>query len=478
MSAQSKKYLHAINHCDLVTRSGKVLQFYGLVLEASGPDVFLGELCEIYSSIQLKPVTAEVVGFKEGKVLLIPYGELKGVRVGSEIIATGKSASVSVGERLKGRVIDAFGNPLDGKPLDFDSSADHQDIPLYPEPLNPLSRERSKQRIDTGVKAIDTFLGCVKGQRVGIFAGSGVGKSTLLAMIARNTSADINVIALIGERGREVLEFIEDALGDQGLKKSIVVVATADQPALVRTHAAYVATAIAEYFRAKSNDVILTMDSITRFAMAQREIGLSIGEPPTMRGYTPSVFANLPKILERAGSVQGEGSITAFYTVLVEGDDLSEPVSDALRAILDGHIVLSREVANRGVYPAIDLLQSVSRLANSINDDTQKQLLEQLIRLLSIYQESKDIIDIGAYEEGSNQELDLALKVIPKLEAFLRQRPEEKHNTPESFSSLENLLKQSEQMNAQSKSRHPMSETPEQVMERRGRERAMRGMTQ
>jgi flagellum-specific ATP synthase len=339
--------------------------------------------------------------------------------LGSEVIATGRAAYVPAGEALLGRVIDAFGNPLDGRPL----PALSEQYPIYPEPINPLKRTRIREILETGVRGIDTLLTLGRGQRVGIFSGSGVGKSTLLGMIARNMNADVNVIALVGERGREVRDFIEDILGPDGLSRSVVVVATSDQPALVRMRAAFSATAIAEYFSDQGLDVVLTMDSITRFAMAQREIGLSIGEPPTARGYTPSVFAVLPKLLERGGAFETGGSITSIYTILVEGDDMSDPIADTVRAILDGHIVLARALANRAHYPAIDILGSVSRLMPELLTEEGLAVAKQVVKMLSVYQASKDLIDVGAYRAGVNPELDNAIRYMPDLDNFLTQGP-------------------------------------------------------
>jgi flagellum-specific ATP synthase len=414
-----KKYLSAVANTDFVRRTGRVTQFFGLVVESNGPDVYLGELCEIYSRSHGTPISAEVVGLKDGKVLLMPYGELRGISLGSEVIATGKSAHIQIGTQLLGRVIDAFGAPLDGKPLSHVEAR----YPLYATPINPLTRTRISQILETGVKAIDSLLTLGRGQRMGIFSGSGVGKSTLLGMIARNMNADVNVIALVGERGREVRDFVEKILGPEGLKRSVVVVATSDQPALMRSRAALTATAIAEYFRDMGRDVVLTMDSVTRFAMAQREIGLSIGEPPTSRGYTPSVFATLPKLLERGGTAESGGSITAFYTVLVEGDDLNDPIADSIRAILDGHIVLSRDLANRGHYPAIDILTSISRLLPDLVDTHALDTVHKVVSTLSVYSGSKDLIEVGAYRAGTNPRLDKAIQLLPDLEKFLRQEP-------------------------------------------------------
>lgn len=432
-----KRYLAAVRTSELIRRTGKVSQFFGLVVESLGPDVFLGELCEIYSQSQGTPILAEVVGLKDGKVLLMPYSELRGISLGSDVIATGRSGQVPVGEALLGRVVDAFCRPLDGRPLT--SMETH--YPFYPEPVNPLARARIRQVLETGVRAIDGLLTLGRGQRVGIFSGSGVGKSTLLGMIARNMNADVNVIALVGERGREVREFIEENLGPEGLKRSVIVVATSDQPALARSHAALTATAIAEYFRDQGMDVVLTMDSITRFAMAQREIGLAIGEPPTSRGYTPSVFAILPKLLERGGTASSGGSITAFYTVLVEGDDLNDPIADSIRAILDGHIVLSRELANQGHYPAIEVLTSISRLLPDLVKGMELELVQKAIGTLSTYMKSKDMVEIGAYRAGTNPNLDVAIKLMPELDKFLRQSMQESVPRSEAIQQLQTLFK-------------------------------------
>jgi flagellum-specific ATP synthase len=400
-------------------RLGKVSKFSGLMVESLGPDAFVGELCEIRSRPDAPPTSAEVLGLKDGRVLLMPYQELQGVSLGSPIVATGEPACTIVGEALLGRVVDAFGSPIDGRPLG--SPAAH--YPLRPEPINPLERARVCQILETGVRSIDCLMTLGRGQRIGIFSGSGVGKSTLLGMIARNMNAELNVIALVGERGREVRDFVEEILGPEGLKRSVVVVATSDQPPLVRVRAAHAATAIAEYFRARGRDVVLTMDSVTRYAMAQREVGLSVGEPPTARGYTPSVFTALPRLLERGGALESGGSLTALYTVLVEGDDLNDPIADAVRAILDGHIVLSRELAQRGQLPAIDCLSSVSRLLRQLCSAEDTQTASQVLKALSIYQGSRDLIDVGAYRPGVNSELDRAVRLAPHLDRFLTQLP-------------------------------------------------------
>ncbi|MFL6665443.1 MAG: FliI/YscN family ATPase [Rhizobacter sp.] len=411
------RYVSALKSTDLMRRSGRVSQFFGLVVESTGPDAFLGEVCEIHSRSHPLPVSAEVVGLREGKVLLMPFGELSGIGLGCEVIATGRPVEMVIGDALLGRVIDAFGRPLDGKPLPLAGRSYRLTHP----PLNPLARSRIHTVLETGIKAIDGLLTLGRGQRVGIFSGSGVGKSTLLGMIARNMKADINVIGLIGERGREVLDFVSQNLGPSGLQRSVVVVATSDQPALVRSRAAYAATAIAEYFRDQQKDVMLIMDSITRYAMAQREIGLSVGEPPTARGYTPSVFAALPRLLERCGTTAGLGSITAIYSVLVEGDDLNDPIADSVRSILDGHIVLSRELAHHGHFPAIDALASTSRLAASLLTREEREAVQQVLGLLSHYFKSRDMIDIGAYRPGQNPELDRAVRLMPRVNALLRQ---------------------------------------------------------
>lgn len=430
------EYLKAVEETEFTRRVGRVKQFFGLVLESDGPDVFLGEQCEIHSGTFNTPVPAEVVGIKDDKVLLMPYGELRGIRLGSEVIATGQPVQVPVGDALLGRVIDAFGKPLDGKP----PAKLEENYPIYAEPLNPLHRPPINEILETGVRVIDSMLTIGRGQRVGIFSGSGVGKSSLLGMIARNMNADINVIALIGERGREVLEFVEQILGVEGLKRTVVVVATSDQPALVRSHAALTATAIAEYFRDQGKDVLLTMDSITRFAMAQREIGLAVGEPPTARGYTPSVFALLPRLLERGGTSSSGGSITALYTVLVEGDDLNDPISDSVRSILDGHIVLSRELANHGHYPAIDVLQSNSRLLTHLLQHDELASVRQAITILSTYEKSRDMVEIGAYRSGSNAKLDQAIKLISWFEKFMCQDLEHSFERSKTMQELKEYL--------------------------------------
>lgn len=417
------KYNRILENKDFIRYSGKVSQVVGLTVESIGPAVNLNELCEIFNLRDNNPVLAEVVGFKDNIVSLMPLGSLEGIGPGSPVIATGKKMYVPVGYGLLGRVLDGLGKPMD----DFGQLEDGVLYPVYNEPPDPLTRKLIKTPLPIGIKAIDGLLTIGRGQRIGIFAGSGVGKSTLMGMIARNTAADINVIGLVGERGREVREFIENDLKEDGLKRSVLVVATSDQPALVRLKAAYVATSIAEYFRDQGKDVLFVMDSLTRFAMAQREIGLSIGEPPVSRGYTPSVFSVLPKLLERTGT-SNKGSITAFYTVLVDGDDMNEPITDAVRGILDGHIVLSRSLANKNHYPAIDVLSSISRLMPNIISDTHKKSANEIKTILSTYKDSEDLINIGAYQKGSSKEIDLAIEKIDSINEFLTQSTEEQRD--------------------------------------------------
>lgn len=426
-----------IQKSTLIQKAGRITQFYGLILESDGPDVFLGEQCRILSKRYEEGVPAEVIGIKDGRVVLMPYGNIQGIKHGSEVQATGHSVRVSVSDKLLGRILDAFGNPIDGLgPL---KSTDK--IPAQKKPVNPLDRKPIDTPFITGVKAIDTFTPIGKGQRMGVFAGSGVGKSTLMGMIARNMTSDINVIALIGERGREVNDFIVKTLGPEGLAKSVVVVATSDQSPLERSHAALTATTIAEFFRDAGKDVTLMMDSLTRYAMALREVGLSMGEPPTARGFTPSVFSALPRLLERCGGhTQSQGSMTGIYTVLVEGDDSNDPVADAVRAILDGHIVLSRALAERAHYPSIDVMRSVSRLTPDILNDSQLELVNKARKYLASYEQSKDLIEVGAYKSGNNETLDQAIALWPDLMSFLEQRPGESIPSEISFNQLQALV--------------------------------------
>jgi len=407
---------------------GQVTKVVGLTIESAGPETRVGELCRIINPRDDQEVLAEVVGFRDNHVLLMPLGEMTGIGPGNQVIATGAELQVRVGHGLLGRVLDGLGNPIDGK-------GNIQPDGFYPVenvPPHPLKRPRIHQVLPLGVKCIDGMLTLGKGQRLGIFAGSGVGKSTLIGMIARNTKADIIVIALIGERGREVRDFLERDLTDEGLKRSVVVVATSDQPALIRKKGAYVATAIAEYFRDCGYDVLLLMDSLTRFSMAQREIGLSIGEPPVSRGYTPSVFSTMPKLLERSGT-SDKGSITGLYTVLVDGDDMTEPVTDTARSILDGHVVLSRSMAHRNHYPAIDVLGSISRVMSDIVTSEHKKLAGEIRKNLAVYREAEDLINVGAYVKGSNPEIDRAISVIGGINAFLTQGVTEKFDFEETL---------------------------------------------
>lgn len=416
-----------INEANTNRSLGRITKIVGLMLEADGLHVEQGELCIIKTNN--KEIKAEVVGFKDNTALLMPLGEIHEVKMGAEVIPCKAQVSIKVGDNLIGRVINAFGEPIDdGIELRVDT-----EVPQWQDSINPLKKSRIDEPLHFGVKAWDSMITCGRGQRMGIFAGSGVGKSTLMGMISKNSDADLNVIALIGERGREVREFVEESLGPEGLKKSIVIVATGNEPALVRIKAALFAHSIAEYFRdVKGKNVLLMLDSITRVALAQREIGLAIGEPPATRGYTPSVFAMIPKLLERAGT-SDNGSITGLYTVLVEGDDMNEPVSDLARGVLDGHVVLSRALAHKNHFPAIDILQSVSRVMPSIVDEEQLELAANIRTMMASYRDAQDLINIGAYQQGSNPEIDRAIKANPSINQLLRQR------TSESFSQEETI---------------------------------------
>lgn len=426
-----KKYYKALHNCSTVIFKGYVEEIVGLIIQARGPKASLGELCYIIS--QKERIPCEVVGFKREKTLLMPLGNFNGIRPGCEVVATGSFLKIKVNPHIIGRVLDGLGNPLDNKGKLYG-----QDCPLEAEPPHPLKRKRILEPLELGVKALDGLLTCGQGQRMGIFAGSGVGKSTLLGMIARNTNADINVIALIGERGREVKEFLEKDLGKEGLKKSVVIVASSDQPALYRIKGAYTATAVAEYFRNQGKNVILMMDSVTRFAMALREVGLAVGEPPATRGYPPSVFATLPRLLERAGTSY-KGSITGLYTVLVDGDDMNEPISDAVRGILDGHIVLSRDLAALNHYPAIDVLHSVSRVMRDIVSEEHDRLAGIFKEYMAVYAESKDLIDVGAYVAGTNPKIDRAIAKINQFNEFLRQDVQEHYSLADTREKLQQL---------------------------------------
>ena len=424
--------IKAVDEMNTVKVNGRVTRVVGLVMEGLGAGSSVGEFCHVYPKDDGKPIQCEVVGFSDGKILLMPLGEVRGIGPGSKIVAKRKSVAVSVGRKLLGRTLDALGNPIDGLgDIEVDT-----EYPLYSAPPNPLSRKRIERPLDVGIKAINGLLTVGKGQRVGIFAGSGVGKSVLLGMMARNTAADVNVIALIGERGREVKEFIEKDLGEEGLKRSVLIVATSDQPPLIRMRASMMATAVAEYFRDLGSDVLLMMDSITRFAMAQREVGLAAGEPPATKGYPPSVFALLPRLLERAGTSGGKGSITAFYTILAEGDDVNDPVADAARSILDGHIVLSRELASMGHYPAIDILSSISRVMTDIVTPEHRNYAMKVKALLAVYKKAYDLVSIGAYKEGSDPKVDHAVKSIDRVNGFLCQDLSEGVNYDDSLQGL------------------------------------------
>lgn len=411
---------------------GKVVKVVGLTIESIGPDAKLNDLCEITSKNKKQKVMAEVVGFKDNRILLMPYGNVEGISIGSTVECTNMSLQIPVGDDLLGKTLNGLGYPLDGSSLEYQRT-----YPVDSKPPDPLKRKLISEILPLGVKSVDTMITVGKGQRIGIFAGSGVGKSTLLGMFARNTKADINVIALIGERGREVLEFIERDLKEEGIKRSVVVVATSDQPPLIRKKAAQTATSIAEYFRDKGKDVLLMMDSLTRFSMAQREIGLASGEPPVTRGYPPSMYSEMPKLLERAGNSE-KGSITGLYTVLVDGDDFNEPITDTARGILDGHIILSRKMAHKSHYPAIDVLQSISRVMSQVVTKEHKKYSNKLKMVLATYSEAEDLINIGAYKSGSNKDIDYAISKIAKVNEFLIQETNTKFEYEESL----NLLKE------------------------------------
>ncbi|MCW2949869.1 MAG: type secretion system ATPase, FliI/YscN [Thermoleophilia bacterium] len=428
-------YHDRLTRVDPYRLNGRVVQVIGLVIEAQGPEAKVGELCHVHVSRHDDAVPAEVVGFREGRTLLMPLGEMRGIAPGNEVVASGYPVRIGVGDALLGRVINAQGEPIDGKgPIAAEAR-----MSLYADPPPPLSRRRIDSQLELGVRAMDSMLPMGRGQRLGVFAGSGVGKSSLMGMIARATDAHINVIALVGERGREVLEFIERDLGPEGMKRSVVVVASSNESAVMRIGAAFAATTVAEYFRDRGNDVLLMMDSVTRFAMAQREIGLAIGEPPATRGYTPSVFALLPRLLERAGT-SSRGTITGLYTVLVEGDDMNEPIADAVRGILDGHVVLSRDLAQKNHYPAIDVLQSISRLQSELLTPEQIRAAGIVRETLATYAAREDLVAIGAYAIGSDPKVDYAIAKKPEIDKFLQQRVDEPSAAPEARAQLELLV--------------------------------------
>ncbi len=428
--------IRQIQQAETIGHTGKIENIVGMSIEASGVRAAVGDICRIYSGEAGGQISAEVVGFKGDRILLMPYAEMKGISAGNFVRNTGHQLGLRIGSFMKGRIVNALGQPIDDKGP-FDGGTPYIIGGNY---TNPLSRPPIRERMEFGVKAIDGLLTIGKGQRMGIFAGSGVGKSTLMGMIARNVKADINVIALVGERGREVLEFVQKDLGEEGMRRSILVVATSDQPAMLRMKCPMVATGIAEFFRDQGCDVLLMMDSLTRFAMAQREIGLAVGEPPVARGYTPSLYAELPKLLERSGNFR-TGSITGIYTVLVEGDDTNEPIADTVRGILDGHIVLSRSLAAANHYPAIDVGMSISRLMVELVDQDHQMLASRLRDILSVYEKNADLVSIGAYKPGSNPKLDFALKKIDDINAFLIQGIKESFDYEQCVSEMEKILK-------------------------------------
>lgn len=430
-----EKMIRQVYGAETYSLTGKIENIVGMSIEASGGRAAVGDICRIYNGESGGQVTAEVVGFKNDHILLMPYSDMNGISAGNFVRNTGTQLTLRVGEFLRGRIINALGQPIDGKGA-FENGTSYCVGGGY---INPLQRPPIRERMEFGIKAIDGLLTIGKGQRIGIFAGSGVGKSTLMGMIAKNVKADINVIALVGERGREVLEFVEKDLGEEGMRRSILVIATSDQPAMLRMKCPSVATGIAEYFRDQGYDVLLMMDSLTRFAMAQREIGLAIGEPPVARGYTPSIYAEMPKLLERSGNFE-RGSITGVYTVLVEGDDTNEPIADTVRGILDGHIVLSRALANANHYPAIDVGASISRLMVEIVDEEHKRLASRLRDIMSVYEKNSDLVAIGAYKAGTNRKLDFALTKIDGINQFLMQGVNEAFSYEETLQQMEQIL--------------------------------------
>lgn len=431
-----EKYSEVVSSIHLTKDSGKVTEVNGMLIKGYLPGASVGSIVQIIPSGMDKSFLAEVVGFKDKHVLMMALNDMRGVALGSKIVLARQIATVRAGEELLGRVVDGLGRPLDDK----GEVENFREVPLYSEVRNPLERRPIREPIDLGIRAINGALTAGLGQRVAIMAGSGVGKSVLLGMMARNTNADVNVIAMIGERGREVREFIEHDLGPEGMARSVVVCVTSDQSPLLRMRGAYVATALAEYFCSQGKNVLLMMDSVTRFAMAQREIGLSTGEPPPQKGYTPSVFATLPKLLERAGSFEGEGSITGFYTTLVEGDDMNDPIGDSVRSIVDGHIVLSRALAQKGHFPAIDIMQSASRVMRAVSSPEHVKLAQKLRETLAVYKDAEDLINIGAYKPGSNPKIDKAVKVIDGVNDFLKQRVEDPTNFTQTIRQMQQIL--------------------------------------
>jgi flagellum-specific ATP synthase len=430
-----EKYQESLRSCQPIKMEGKIVKVAGIVAQANGPGMSIGSLCCIKNGSG-QNMQAEVIGFNDKRVIVMPFGEMRGIEPGSRIVDINKSPSIKVGEAYLSRVVDGLGHPIDGK----GSIQAKADYPIYGNVINPLKREIINEVIDVGVRSINAMHTLGKGQRIAIMAGSGVGKSVLMGMIARHTVADVIVIALIGERGREVREFIERNLGEEGLKKSVVVAATSDSPALVRIRGAHLATTIAEYFRDKGLDVVLIMDSITRFAMSLREVGLAAGEPPSAKGYTPSVFIQIPKLLERTGNLEKKGSITGIYTVLVEGDDMNEPIADSVRSIVDGHIILSRDLANKGHYPAVDVLSSISRVMYDIVESDHLNMARKLVKVLATYREAEDLINIGAYVDGTDPQIDFAKKMIHKINSFLQQDINQSITFKESISRLKEMM--------------------------------------
>ena len=409
-------YFDALAACNCVGLEGKITRVVGLIAEGQGMGMSVGSSCLVETDTG-STIRAEVVGFKEDSVVLMPYGDTRGIRPGSRISFLDRSPRVNVGDGFLGRVVDGMGMPLDG----HGAVPSSRQYPLYGSPINPMQRGPIRERMDVGIAAINAFVPLGRGQRVAIMSGSGIGKSILMSMMTRHTTADVTVIGLVGERGREVKEFVEESLGTDGMKKAVVVAATSDSPPLVRMRGAYLATTLAEYFRDQGKHVLLIIDSITRFAMSSRDVGLAAGEPPTSRGYTPSFFVKIPVLLERAGNIQGKGSITGIYTVLVEGDDLNEPVGDTIRSIVDGHIVLSRKLANKGHYPAVDVLESISRVMRDVISPEHLALRDRAVDIISTYRDSEDMIVIGAYADGSDPKIDTAKNLMPKIERFLKQ---------------------------------------------------------
>lgn len=431
-----EKYQNILDHIHLTKDSGKVTEVTGLIIKGFIPGVSVGSICEIQTAAAVKPILAEVVGFKDRQVLMMSLAGMRGISMGSKITLSKPIATVRVSEELLGRVVDGLGQPLDDGP-DIEIS---NEISMYRDIVNPLSRVPIREALDVGVRAINAAITTGRGQRIAILAGSGVGKSVLMGMMATQTEADVNVIALIGERGREVREFIENELGPEGMKKTVVVCVTSDQSPLLRMRGAFVATAIAEYFAHSGKKVLLVMDSVTRFAMAMREIGLSIGEPPSTKGYTPSVFSTLPKLLERAGNFENGGSITGFYTTLVESDDMNDPIGDAVRSIVDGHIVLTRSMAHKGHYPAIDILQSASRVMKAVASSEHLRMAQKLREIIATYNDAEDLINVGAYKAGANPKIDRAIKLIEPINEFLRQKTDDHSNMNQCIRTLSQIL--------------------------------------